>query len=891
MKTTGDSRAAKPPSSVASRQRRRPVTPPVPPPVVVPVVGIGASAGGLEALEAFFGGVPADSGLGFVVVQHLDPTHDTILAELLQRRTTMPVAEATDNTTVEPDHVYVIPPNREMTLSGGGVLHLAVPPSARGHRLPIDVFLRTLAADQADSGVAVILSGMGTDGTLGVKAVKEAGGLVLAQTPADAKFDSMPRSAIDTGVVDIVAAAADLCGRILGLRHNTVVGPTRETEGSERGPHGLEKVLVLLRARTHQDFSHYKKTTLSRRVERRMGVHQIPKLALYVQFLQENPQELDLLFKELLIGVTNFFRDPPCWEYLLRHALPELYDRHPERGTVRAWTAGCSTGEEAYSLGIVLREALEQERPGKSLGFQIFATDLDPDAITRARQGIYPANIAVDVSSERLTRFFVVEDSSSGPDVAPRRYRIGREVREMVTLATQNVVTDPPFTRLDLIVCRNLLIYLEPEAQKRLIGVFHYCLNPGGILFLGNAEAIGSHTDRFEPVDGKFRIFRRLESAQRFALPELASSSAGRVPHQLSGQAPAPPNLQGLADHILLQRYAPAAVLINAEGDILYISGRTGKYLEPAAGKANFNIFAMAREGLSGALTTALHQAGSTPEVVTVADLQVRTNGSFQPINLTVQALHDPPELRGTFFVIFADQPPTKTSRVRDRKQMAVVAGADERDSELRRLRTELRTEREEMQSWREELRSTNEELQSTNEELQSANEELTTSKEEMQSLNEELQTVNGELRAKVDQLMQTGSDLKNLLNSTEIAVLFLDSALNVRRFTPRITRIFKLIPQDEGRPITDIVTELFYPSLNEDVVEVLRTLLPIENQVTTLDGRWFSARIMPYRTLDNVIDGVVVTFADITAAKTLEAELRRSGHEGELLGTLGVAP
>jgi two-component system CheB/CheR fusion protein len=861
--------------------RRKPSAAPIPAADSVPIIGLGASAGGLEALEAFLQGVPEASGLAFVVVQHLDPTHEALLGELLQRKTRLPVVEVRDHTRVERDHVYVIPPNRDMTVLHG-VLHLFVPASPRGQRLPIDLFLRTLAEDRRERSVAIILSGMGTDGTLGVRAIKEAAGLVLAQTPTDAKFDGMPRSAIDTGLVDVVAPASELCGRALSLlAHPSLVRSARATSG-ERSAHVLEKVLVLLRSRTGQDFSSYKRSTLDRRIERRMGVHQIPHIQQYLRFVQENPPELDLLFKELLIGVTGFFRDPAAWDLLLSQALPTLIDGCPDGGTLRAWTPGCSTGEEAYSLAMAFREALALHRPGRRLGCRIFATDLDAAAVQRARQASFPPNILADVSSERLARFFVAEEGAAAAAL-PERFRIAREIREMVTLATHNVLTDPPFTRMDLILCRNLLIYLEPEAQRKLLSIFHYSLNPGGVLFLGTAETIGGANDLFAPLDTKLRIFRRRESAHTRSNPAIPTAAGGTLPARARPSQELRPagSLQVQADQILLQRFSPAAVLVNAEGDILYVSGRTGKYLEPAAGKANLNLFAMAREGLRHELPRALRQAAAAKEPVTIPRLRVKTNGDFQTVDLTVQALDAPEGLRGNYFVVFGDvaASPVRAKGARARGSTSPLSPGDATEEEVRRLREDLLSIQQEMQASQEELKSANEELQSANEELQSTNEELTTSKEEMQSLNEELQTVNAELQSKLDELLQANNDMKNLLNSTEIATLFLDEELNIRRFTTRATRIFKLIPGDVGRPITDIVTDLDYDALSSDAEDVLRTLTSIEKQVKTRDdGRWFSARLMPYRTVDNVIDGLVLTFSDITAAKNLEAELRRLG-------------
>ena len=511
-------------------------------------------------------------------------------------------------------------------------------------------------------------------------------------------------------------------------------------------------------------------------------------------------------------------------------------------------------------------------KPAGSFSLQVFATDLDKDAIDKARTGVYPANIAADVSPERLRRFFIQEE---------RGYRVGKEIREMVVFAPQNVIMDPPFTKLDILICRNLLIYLTPELQKKLLPLFHYSLNPGGILFLGSAETIGAFTDLFSPLDGKTRLYRRLDSAMGAEPVEFPSSFfpvVAGVPAKRGAQKPAP-NLQTLADQLLLTQYAPAAALTSDKGDILYISGRTGKYLEPAAGKANWNIFAMAREGLRYELTAAFQKAIRQKDAVTLKGVQVRNNGGMQAVDVTLQPIAEPEALRGMVMIVFTDvaAPVEKAAPGKISKASVRSARMAELEQEIEQARHELQTTREEMQTSQEELKSANEELQSTNEELQSTNEELTTSKEEMQSMNEELQTVNNELQAKVDELSRAGNDMKNLLDSTDIATLFLDDALNVRRFSKRTSQIIKLIPGDAGRPITDIASDLVYPGLAEDAREVLRTLVPIEKEVAAGDGRWFLVRIMPYRTLENRIDGVVITFTDITVSKTLEAELRKT--------------
>ncbi len=863
-----DTAAAKP------TRRAKPVAPITPQPEqadtksIFPIVAIGASAGGLEAITRFLGDVPKDSGLAFVVIQHLDPTHVGMFAELLQRVTSMKVEQTKDRTKVKPDCVYVIPPNRDMSILHG-VLHLFEPAEPRGLRLPIDFFFRSLAEDCRERSIGVILSGMGSDGTLGLRAIKEKGGLALVQEPATAKFSGMPSSAIGFGVADIVAPVEELPGKILGyLKHIPPVTKSKPViEDKELS--ALEKIVILLRDKTGNDFSLYKKSTLYRRIERRMGIHQIDSIATYVRFLQANPQELELLFQELLIGVTNFFRDPAAWEKLQSEVMPRLLADHPEKGVLRAWSAGCSTGEEAFSLAIVFKEALEQTNHKSPITLQIFATDLDRDAISNARQGFFPLNIAADVSAERLNRFFVKEETG---------YRIRKEIREMVTFAVQNVISDAPFTRLDILICRNLLIYLDVNTQKKLLPLFRYALKPGGVLFLGSAETLSTSSELFTPIDGKLRIFKCDKSAGHQDYISLPSSFFPVLPETYKESTLVKSdNLQALAEKLLLQKYSPTAVLVNDKGDIVYTSARTGKYLEPTVGKANLNIFAMARDGLRRDLYSAFQRALEQTDPVIQRNLVVGTNGGKQTVDLIIQKLEEP-EMRSMVMVIFKDVDASKSPASKRRSSKSVPAESAriaELELDLQKTREDLQASYEEMQTSQEELKASNEELQSINEELQSTNEELTTSKEELQSLNEELQTVNAEQQSKVDELSHLNEDMMNLLNSTEIATIFLDRRRNLRRFTPGANKVFKLIPGDVGRPLTDIVNDLHYPELSKDVDEVLRTLSTVERQVNATNGHWFSVRIIPYRTLADVIDGVVITLSDITATKKLEKELR----------------
>ncbi len=834
-----------------------------------PIVGIGASAGGLEALELFFENMPIDSGMAFVVIQHLDPNHAGIMPELLQRITPMTVEQAKDRMKVKANCVYVIPPNKSMSILNGA-LHLFEPIETRGLRLPIDIFFRSLADDRREKSIGIILSGMGSDGSLGLKAIKEAQGVVLVQDPATSKFDGMPRSAVEAVIADVVAAAEELPRRLIEfLKYVPVANAEPELDNKYKS--NIDKIIILLREQSGHDFSLYKKNTLFRRIERRKGIHQIEKVQNYIRFLQENPAELDTLFKELLIGVTSFFRDPAVWQVLRDEMLPQLFDEIPDGYMLRAWVPGCSTGEEAYSLAIVFKEAMANLNNHKHLSLQIFATDLDHDAIEIARRGYFHNNIVADVSAERLMKFFTIEGDG---------FMVNTLIREMVVFAPQNVIKDPPFTKLDLLTCRNMLIYMEPELQKKLMALFNYSLNQGGIMVLGTAETLGRSVEGFEEIDQRLKIFKRTVGP---IIPELIDfpSSFSRT---VKGKGEAKQslkvvdNIQFVADQLLLQRFAPASVLINDKGEILYITGKTGKYLEPPAGKANWNIHAMAREGLQQEIVGALRKAMQNFEPVIIHNLKIGHNGGAYFVDVTLQRIEKPDSIKGMIIVVFNDVAAVVEDKTENIKLGKRISSAEYKNLELKLQRSyeDLQSTREEMQTSQEELKSTNEELQSTNEELQSTNEELTTSKEEMQSLNEELQTVNIELQTKVNDFVRANDDMKNLLNSTEIATLFLDKELNIRRYTDQAVNIIKLRHGDIGRPFTDLVSDLQYPDMGNHARQVLKTLSTIETSISTNDNRWYNVRIMPYRTSHDHIDGLVITFSDITMAKKLEIELNR---------------
>jgi two-component system CheB/CheR fusion protein len=836
----------------------------------VRIVGLGASAGGLEPLEQFLSGVPTASGLAYLVVQHMDPTHKTMLVALLQRATWMPVREAANALRIEPDTVYVIPPNCQLTVRAGA-LHLATPAEPRGQRLPIDALFNSLARELGERAIGVVLSGMASDGTQGLLAIKLQGGLTLAQQPGSAQFDSMPRSAIVAGCVDIIALPTEMPSRIL-----SVVGPQRPTEGppasvAELEAAALDTILALLHEHTRHDLALYKSNTLVRRTARRIAVHGLASMTAYADFLRVNPLERDLLFKEMLIGVTAFFRDADVWQDLAEQVLPVLMQRHDRAaGPIRAWVVGCSTGEEAFSLAMAFTEALDALPAAAGCELQVFATDLSADAVAAARSGRFAATIARNLSPQRLARFFTER---------PDGYQIDKRIRDRVLFAQHDVIIDPPFTRLDFLSCRNLLIYFGATLQRRLVPLFHYCLRQGGALMLGGSETVGRSQSLFTPIHAKSRLYWRSDNAG-FAgalvfpthhRPALRSATQETALPPLNTP---PANLQSLADQLLLQSYSPAAVLVNEGGDIVYISGRTGRYLEPAAGKANWNIHVMARPTIRAQLAVALRTALQEKSSVQLHGLRLDDEAGAT-VDITVHAVVQPKSLDGMAMIIFRDVLIASGRPGRRSKATGTLdPGVTE---EMLRSREEIQALRQEMRASQEELQAANEELQSTNEELQSANEELTTSKEEAQSMNEELQTINGELQSKLDDLALAQSDMQNLLNSTDIATLFLDDQLNVRRYTEQIARVIHLREGDIGRPLSELASTLLYPELHADVKETLRTLTFSEKQIATSDGHWFTVRIMPYRTLANVIQGVVITFVDITVAKELESRLRKA--------------
>jgi len=883
------------------------------------VVGVGASAGGVQALKAFLAAVPADAGVAWLIAQHLDPQGRSQLARVLQPATPLPVREARDGEALCADTVLVIPPGTAPALDATRLRLVALPqgtaaPGPHHGRHIADALFACIAQAFGARGAGVVLSGTGDDGAAGIQALQAAGAVTAAQDPGSAAFADMPLAAIAAGA-QIVALPAALAPRLLRALSSLPTAPLRQAAtvddnaGAAQGGRsparlepditpaglgdrlemspaeddapavlqGLAAVLHPLRRRHGYDLSLYKRSTLLRRIRRRMDIHRLTSLAAYARLLEDSPTELDLLAREVLIGVTAFFRDRDVWQMLREQALPTLLAGCEDGTALRAWVAGCSTGEEAYSLAISFREAVEAMPERSRCTLQIFATDLNPDAIDRARRGLYAGPLRGEVSAARLARFFTPQGGG---------WRVSSEIREMVVFAPHDVGHDPPFTRLDLISCRNLLIYMTAPLQRRLLPLFHYSLRPGGLLLLGSSEAIGRFDELFEPLDIRLRLYRRrLQGSPGAAVPDFslrppqpradARASARPIamnrtpsPESAATEAEMAPSattdLQLLADRSLLRHWTPAAVLVNDRGDILYINGRTGRFLEPAAGKANWNVHVMARPGLRAALADALLRASTQGQPVDAGELALDDPSGPPEVHLHAQPLDTASGLPGTTLLVFRELEPRAVRRRRrsgspDRRQL---------EADLQRAREEAQSLREEMRASQEELQAANEELQSTNEELQSTNEELTSSKEAVQSMNEELQSVNAELQAKLDDLALAHSDIRNLLNSTDIATLFLDRHLHVRRFTERARRLISLRDTDIGRPLGELTLRLDYPDLEDDVREMLRTLMPCEREERSRDGAWYVARILPYRTQDEVIDGAVLTFVDVSASR-----------------------
>ena len=849
----------------------------LPPPSTVPVVGIGASAGGLEALEQFLDHMPPTSGAAFVIVTHLAPHLPSLMPELLAKRTAMRVVQAEDGSSLEPDHVYIIPPNATLTIDGAA---LRIESRSNPRANPIDAFFRSLARERAEFAVCIVLSGTGSDGSLGLRAIKEHGGMAMAQELASAKYDTMPRTAIAAGLVDWVLPVEEMPAKLVEyIEHiKSARGRPAPTAAEQLGSsaHGspeqdalVQRLCVLIQRRTGHDFSRYKRTTLLRRVQRRMFVLRQPVLADYVEFLARTPTEADHLFQDLLIGVTQFFRDPDVFDALARDVIPRILAGRPPEDTVRIWAPGCATGEEAYSLAMLFAEALPSGVPG----VKIFATDIDEEALDCARTGRYPETIVDQLTPARIERFFTQRQGGG--------WQVRAELRERCVFSVHNIITDPPFSRIDLISCRNLLIYLESDLQRSIFPLFHYALRPGGFLLLGPSENATTSPELFTALDTKHRIFQRKEVAVPVRFPLGGPRPLGRRVAEAPRGEPAvrEPGLSRTLERMILANFAPAAVIVHAAGDIVFVSGQTRRYLELSPGVVGVNVLEMARKELRPHLHVLLHESSARREEQLIRGVSFESDGAACRVDIVVRPLYELGAGADLYAVVFHEvaAPAEPDSAGPGSAPESVEALVTALESELRSTRENLQTTVEELEVSNEELQSTNEELQSANEELQSANEELQTSKEELQSINEELQTVNAELSRKVQELDKANSDLQNLFASTEIATVFLAQDLTIKGFSPDATRLFRLIESDIGRPITDIVPAFVGGDLVADMQAVLRTSTPAHREVRASDGDvWYLQRIQPYRTAEGAPAGAVITFVDITDLRVARDAVHR---------------
>ncbi len=866
VKAESDSSATNPPEPAAKSHRARPVSIASKPASKAatakkasgfPIVGIGASAGGLEAFEQFFINLPPQTGMAFIIVQHLDPTGHSLMPEILTRFTKMPVHVVADNLSIEPDSIYLIPPNKDMGIDGGKLFLQAITTKPPGIKLPVDFFFRSLAQAKGPEAIGIILSGTGTDGTLGVRAIKAELGTIFVQDPASAKYDGMPRSAIGTGLADFVLKPAAIPQKLVQFVQHAVSEPPPVPTAEKDSREPLQQVFAALRSQTGHDFSRYKKTTIQRRIQRRMGVNQIENIAAYARFLKDHDDEVKALLKDLLISVTNFFRDPEAFAELKKDLKRLLAEREPD-SEVRAWVAGCATGEEAYSIAMVIAECMDELN--RVFRVQVFGTDIDLDALRAARTGLYPANIASDVTPAQLKRFFVGENGA---------FRIKKELREMVVFAPQNLIKDPPFSRMDLICCRNVLIYLEGELQKRIMPLLHYALKPSGILFLGPSETVGDSADLFSVLNTKWKILKRREAVVipgRMSFPAAFTPGVPRQAVETAPPAAPPAKVPDLAERVFLDKYAPTFAVIDEKYRLVYVRGRTGKYLEIGSGQPSLSVLDMAREGLRTELASLIYRAASEKKMVTAPAVPVKHDGGIQAVNLSAAPLSEPGLPDGLTIIIFQDTAvPAKKLKLGSGSAAKHLSGLEE---ELRLTKASLQASVEDLEATNEELKSANEELQSNNEEMQSSNEELNTSQEELQSINEELTTLNAELQNNNESLTTANNDLNNFLNRTDIAILFLDDEFRIRKYTPAASDIYKIRDIDVGRPLDEVASRLVYTDVADDAREVLRALTPKEVEVQRTDKHWFNMRILPYRTVQNAVSGVVVSFLDIDKQK-----------------------
>ncbi len=840
------------------------------------IVGIGASAGGLEALKSFLDNLPSDSGMAFIIVQHLDPNHKSLLAELLAKHTNMNVFEITEGLLVSPNCVYVIPPNKDLKIFNNALL-LLNPPDVRANRRPIDAFFHSLAEDKKEKAIGIIFSGTGTEGALGLKDIILNGGITIVQDPKTAQFTGMPNNAISAKVADYILAPEKMAKQLLSyIKKLGKKDLIKTTELDAEVENHLKTILLIIRNKTGYDFSNYKTNTIIRRINKRIALNQIDSFDNYTKFLEKNPTEVESLYKEFLIGVTSFFRDEAVFKVLEKKTIPFLIDNCVAKQEIRIWVCGCSTGEEAFSLAILFKNALEKKK--KYIKVSIFASDIDEEAIVFARNAKYSDNIESDVSPNFLELYFTKHENT---------YHVKKEIRGMVVFAHHNLIKDPPFSKLDMISCRNLLIYINSNLQNKIIPVFNYSLNNEGILLLGTSESIGDYTNLFSVIDEKTKIFKKKDvgirkSTMIYELPLLqdkvylndTSSTIG-----LRKKA----TISSVTDKLLLDQYAPPSAIIDKNNEALYFSGNTGLYLSPPAGLARFNILDMAKKGLRISLENAINKSRKENTETFIKEIEIIAGDNIRTINLRIKPLISKQYEIGSLMIIFESVEKIE-EKSKNKKTVRSEKDAIDLEKELKITKEHLQIAIEELESSNDELKNANEDFQSSNEELQSTNEELETSREELQSVNEELITVNTELTDKIEELSKANNDLNNLLRSIEVATLYLDRELKIKRYTPAATKIFNLIPSDIDRPVTQLASNLHYDSLSDDVNEALKTLAIKSLEVNSFDGCWYYMRIIPYRTADNIIEGVLVTLVEITDQKKVEQQLKKSNEHLNLI-------
>jgi len=847
-------------------------------------VGLGASAGGISALKQFFAAMPADSGMAFVVILHLSPRHESNLPAILQSETKMPVTQITEAVKVEPNHVYVIPPNRNLAMTDG-LIKLTQSERRSGPRVAIDMFFRTLADARGKNSVCVILSGTGSDGTLGLKQIKEREGFAIAQDPEDAEYDGMPRSAIATNLVDWVLPVAEMPKKLIGFRASSeqlnLTDPDAKAPVDLKGSESLHELLTLIRVRTGHDFSNYKQATLVRRIARHLQIYELEDIPSYIKLLRERPEDMQSLIKNILINVTNFFRDPDAFNALEKEIIPRLFAGKTGKDSVRVWCAGCASGEEAYSLGILLCEYASRLTDPPKL--QIFATDVDEDAIAEAREHRYPETIEADVSPERLRHFFVKADGY---------YRVRKNLREIILFAPHNILRDPPFSRLDLVTCRNVLIYLNRETQDRVLQIFHFGLKPDGYLFLGNSESAESQTNIFTPFDKKQRIYMRRSTQPHLQkVPDLPIKGNWRINIPESPTQHERPQMISFGDmhYKLVERYAPPSVLVNEDFEIVHLSENAGRFLRFAGGEPSNNLLKTIHTDLLADLRAALFTTQREGVTSEMNNIRVVNDGKETFVNLVVSQV-DIAEAGNNYLLVIIEEVNKKAESNNGEQTIQIVKDdametvTRRLEEDLRRTKDRLRTTIEQHETSIEELKASNEELQAINEELRSASEELETSKEELQSVNEELTTVNHELKDKIEELSRSNSDMQNFMAATDIGTIFLDRSLSVKRYTPAVQRLFNIIPTDIGRPLEHVTHKLNYDELVKDAADVLDRLKTLEREIRTSDGKWFIARLLPYRSLEDKIDGVIVNFVEITERKQAQESLLQSEERMRLI-------